>query len=116
MFRVNEESRCLWFNSECFEEDILFFWCGMICGLALYNDNIVDINFPLALYKLLLNENVSLEDLEEFDPTAGRSLRSLKNAKKEDNVEDWCLSFTFDFKTVFDEAKTIELIKDGSKK
>ncbi len=29
---------------------------GLVCGLAIYNGTIVDLQFPLALYKKLLNK------------------------------------------------------------
>ena len=52
-----------------------FFLLGIICGLAIYNDNIVDLRFPLALYKKLLNVEPDVEDLEELHPSVGRSMK-----------------------------------------
>lgn len=45
---------------------------GITCGLAIYNSTVVDLHFPLALYKKLLNVNPGLEDLKELSPTEGR--------------------------------------------
>jgi hypothetical protein len=45
---------------------------GVICGLAIYNFTIVDLHFPLALYKKLLKKKPSLDDLKELMPDVGR--------------------------------------------
>lgn len=39
-----------------------------MCGLAIYNFIIIDLPFPLALYKKLLNEPVTLQDLKDLKP------------------------------------------------
>ena len=45
---------------------------GILCGLAIYNGTIIDLPFPLALYKKLLNKPVNLDDLRELDPQLGK--------------------------------------------
>ncbi len=37
----------------------MFFLIGMMCGLAIYNFTIVNLPFPLPLYKRLLGGTVS---------------------------------------------------------
>lgn len=39
-----------------------------MCGLAIYNFIIIDLPFPVALYKKLLNEPITLQDLNDLDP------------------------------------------------
>lgn len=56
-----------------FEEHDLFNLIGVICGLAIYNLTIVELNFPLALYKKLLKRQPTLDDLKELMPDVGRS-------------------------------------------
>lgn len=51
----------------------------MVCGLAIYNFTIVDLHFPLALYKKLLKKKPSLDDLKELMPDVGRLV--VKNGK-----------------------------------
>lgn len=41
-----------------------------MCGLAIYNFIIIDLPFPLALYKKLLNEPVTFQDLKDLNPIA----------------------------------------------
>ncbi|KAJ1343407.1 hypothetical protein BSLG_001997 [Batrachochytrium salamandrivorans] len=78
MFRYNEESRMCWFanlstlrDKETLEEYTLM---GRIIGLAIYNGVVLDIHFPLALYKKLLDINPDLDDLAELDPRLNRVL------------------------------------------
>uniref|UniRef100_A0A8C8M7P8 HECT domain-containing protein n=1 Tax=Oncorhynchus tshawytscha TaxID=74940 RepID=A0A8C8M7P8_ONCTS len=75
MFRYYEESRLIWFANKTFEDIDLFHLTGVICGLAIYNLTIVDLHFPVALYKKLLKRNPTLDDLKELMPDVGRSLQ-----------------------------------------
>ncbi|KAL0178702.1 hypothetical protein M9458_027596, partial [Cirrhinus mrigala] len=54
-----------------FEDIDLFHLIGVVCGLAIYNLTIVELNFPLALYKKLLKKTPTLEDLKELMPDVG---------------------------------------------
>jgi E3 ubiquitin-protein ligase HERC4 len=55
-----------------FETTYQFNYLGVLCGLAIYNFTIIDLPFPLALYKKLLKESVSLEDLKGLSPTLAK--------------------------------------------
>ena len=72
MFKVYEETNTIWFHPTCYEDIGYFFMIGVLCGLAIYNFTIINLPFPLALYKKLLSEdgdtsNVnSIEDLEDL--------------------------------------------------
>lgn len=57
---------------QCFVEQNWFHLIGIICGLAIYNSTVVDLHFPLALYKKLLDVSPSLEDFKELSPTEAR--------------------------------------------
>lgn len=59
-------------TEKCFVEHNWFHLIGITCGLAIYNSTVVDLHFPLALYKKLLNVKPGLEDLKELSPTEGR--------------------------------------------
>merc|ERR1712107_814379 len=44
-------------NPSCFDEDnIMLFMIGVLCGLAIYNYTIINLPFPLAIYKKMLNK------------------------------------------------------------
>ena len=73
MFKYYEDSRLLWFNSTTFEDDMsTYMLVGILCGLAIYNITIIDLPFPLALYKKLLGKPVNLDDVRELDPQLGK--------------------------------------------
>uniref|UniRef100_A0A4W3GDE1 HECT and RLD domain containing E3 ubiquitin protein ligase 4 n=1 Tax=Callorhinchus milii TaxID=7868 RepID=A0A4W3GDE1_CALMI len=94
MFQYYEESRLIWFSFQTFEDNDLFHLIGIVCGLAIYNFTIVDLPFPLALYKKLLKYKTTLDDLKELIPDVGRSLQQLLDYP-EDNVKDiFFLNFT----------------------
>lgn len=59
---------------QCFVEQKWFHLIGIICGLAIYNSTVVDLPFPLALYKKLLDVSPTLDDLKELSPTEARSV------------------------------------------
>ena len=55
MFTVYEESRLHWFNGSTFEANQKFELIGKLMGIALYNQNILELNMPIACYKKLLD-------------------------------------------------------------
>ncbi|KAG8593238.1 hypothetical protein GDO81_000769 [Engystomops pustulosus] len=93
MFTVYPDSNLLWFSDICFVEHNWFHLIGIMCGLAIYNFTVVDLHFPLVLYKKLLNVPATLEDLKELSPTEGRSLQELLDYPAEDVEETFCLNF-----------------------
>uniref|UniRef100_A0A8D0WXT9 HECT-type E3 ubiquitin transferase n=1 Tax=Sus scrofa TaxID=9823 RepID=A0A8D0WXT9_PIG len=94
MFTYYQDSNLLWFSDTCFVEHNWFHLIGITCGLAIYNSTVVDLHFPLALYKKLLNVQPGLEDLKELSPSEGRSLQELLDYPGEDIEETFCLNFT----------------------
>ncbi len=72
----------------------MFFLIGVICGLAIYNFIIVNLPFPLPLYKKLLGGQIgSLEDLEELCPTTANSLRQILEYDGEDFEDTFALTY-----------------------
>ncbi|XP_063931720.1 probable E3 ubiquitin-protein ligase HERC4 isoform X2 [Zophobas morio] len=114
MFKEYEETRALWFSETSFEEEPVYFLIGIICGLAIYNFTIIDLPFPLALYKKLLNETVGLADLKGLTPVMANSLQGLLDYKETDMQSTFGLFFEIS-RDDFGENKTIELKPNGSK-
>ncbi|ERL88860.1 hypothetical protein D910_06242 [Dendroctonus ponderosae] len=85
----------------------------MICGLAIYNFTIIDVPFPLALYKKLLNEVVGLSDLKELSPLMANSLKALLEYQNDDLQDIFCLSFDIN-RDIWGEIVTVELKPNGS--
>ncbi|KAI8881103.1 HECT-domain-containing protein [Backusella circina FSU 941] len=80
MFSFNEESRLCWFNpnpmadiSNIREYKLV----GLLLGLAVYNSVILDLHFPLALYKKMMNVDIDITDLKQLDPSLGKGLERL---------------------------------------
>ncbi|XP_036373044.1 probable E3 ubiquitin-protein ligase HERC3 isoform X1 [Megalops cyprinoides] len=112
MFTHNMESNLLWFSDKCFVEHNWFHLIGIICGLAIYNSTVVDLHFPLVLYKKLLNVSPSLEDLKELSPTEGRSLQQLLDYQGDDVEETFCLNFAIT-REYYGLTEVKELVPDG---
>jgi E3 ubiquitin-protein ligase HERC4 len=56
MFIFFEETNNIWFNDQTLEGSDMYHLIGELCGLAIYNSTIIDLPFPLVLYKKLLKE------------------------------------------------------------
>ncbi|XP_020853826.1 putative E3 ubiquitin-protein ligase HERC4 isoform X3 [Phascolarctos cinereus] len=113
MFRYYEDSRLIWFSDKTFEDSDLFHLIGVICGLAIYNFTIVDLHFPLALYKKLLKKKASLDDLKELMPDIGRSMQQLLDYPEDDIEDTFCLNFTITVEN-FGTTEVKELIPNGA--
>ena len=55
MFVFNEDTQLYWINGMTFEMNINFELVGNLMGIAIYNNNFIDLPFPRAAYKLLLD-------------------------------------------------------------
>lgn len=73
----SEETRTFWFNSMSFESSSEFQLVGIVLGLAIYNSVILDVHLPRVLYKKLLGQRSTFEDLKNTFPELGRGLQQL---------------------------------------
>lgn len=93
MFTEYPESRCIWFNTQSFEEDVMYYLIGIVCGLAIYNFTIIALPFPLVLYKKLLKQKPTLKDLQDLSPTLAKGLQNLLDYDGEDLENTFFLTF-----------------------
>ncbi|XP_008296210.1 probable E3 ubiquitin-protein ligase HERC4 [Stegastes partitus] len=93
MFTFNDSGTLAWFPSTAAPEDQRFYLFGVLCGLALYNQHIIYLPFPLVLFKKLLGVKPSLEDMIEFSPTVGESLQSTLDDYSDDDFKDLYMYF-----------------------
>lgn len=70
MFVFHPETRYMWLQKDSMEAFIQFELVGIVLGLALYNNIILDINFPLAIYKKLLSSDGNTTLAKPFRSTA----------------------------------------------
>ncbi|KAF7457040.1 E3 ubiquitin-protein ligase [Cryptosporidium felis] len=94
MFIYYEDTRVFWFNMGSFESNGEFELIGVILALAIYNGIILDVHFPLAVYKKLLKYKVDIGDLYEIQPDIANSLLSLLSIRSEYEMEQLCLTFS----------------------
>lgn len=113
MFVEVPDSRALWFNADSLEAPVQFELVGSLLGLAIYNSVILDVNFPLALYRKLKRDTMTLRDLEELKPDVTRSMRMLLDYDKPDLEDVFCLNFTVSYES-WGEHKTHDLIPGGA--
>ena len=85
-----------WFNGEADDSRAMqrFRLVGVLFGLAIYNGNMLNVRFPLVVYKKLRGLNLSMQDLKDLDP---QLLSSLENVLRYngDVENDLCLSFEY---------------------
>ncbi|XP_034237400.1 probable E3 ubiquitin-protein ligase HERC4 [Thrips palmi] len=112
MFKSYDETNTIWFSEVTFEDEIMYYLIGLLCGLAIYNFTIINLPFPLALYKKLLDEPVSLQDVKDLSPTIAKSLQDILDYK--DNDFEDVFGLTFEMSTeVFGEVKLFPLKAGG---
>lgn len=112
MFVYKEETRVFWFNVAS-PDAPEFVLVGTMLGLAIYNSVILDLPFPLLVYKKLCGKPVTLEDVNDLDPQTYRNLCSLLDYKGDDIVDVYCLDFSVSF-DYFGATKVVNLVPNGA--
>lgn len=112
MFKFFEESRAVWFTEMSFEEENMYKLIGILCGLAIYNFTIINMPFPLALYKKLLNESVDISDLKDLSPALAKSLQSILDYEDDDLQSVFCVNFEVT-RECFGQTDVIPLKENG---
>ena len=90
--------------------DLWFRFAGRLIGLAIVQQQLMDVFFSRAITKPILDEPFVLNDLEAVDPAM---YRSLKYVLSNPDTEDLYLTFSYQEELPFGEVRTINLIKDG---
>lgn len=109
MFTYPEEASSMWFPVRPKFEEKRYYFFGILCGLSLFNCNVANIPFPLALFKKLLGQMPSLEDLMELSPVLGQSLQVLLDDESSDFGEVYDIHFNVHWN-----RNDIELISNGN--
>ncbi|KNE56694.1 hypothetical protein AMAG_02476 [Allomyces macrogynus ATCC 38327] len=119
MFVPVDNNRGVWFRpwvgtpapKEVLEEYELI---GKLVGLAVFHSILINVPFPLALYKKLANERVTLADLTEIDPDLGKGLADLAAYANDDLEDVYCRNFTVDVPMQPGLTVTVPLVPDGA--
>ncbi|CAF0899632.1 unnamed protein product [Brachionus calyciflorus] len=113
MFTYYDESHQIWFNDQTLEGEEMYILIGELCGLAIYNSIIIDLPFPLALYKKLLKEQPTLQDMYALSPSVAKGLDDLLKYTGDDFESVFDLTFEIT-RQRYDQNINIELIPGGS--
>lgn len=114
MFKNYEDTRTIWFNPSCFETDDMFYLIGVLCGLAIYNQTIIQLPFPLVLYKKMCGYDIgTLEDLDGLSPSTAKGLRQLLEYEGDDFEDVFGINFTYTIEA-YGEVQTVDLIEKGA--
>jgi ubiquitin-protein ligase E3 A len=103
MFFYNERTRLRWINGQSTAPLHHFEILGAFVGLAVYNGIVLDLGFPLLMWKRLLGCTPTLVDLTEIDPEMGRGLRALLDWETDDVEMVFARNFEISFQ---DETNT----------
>ena len=109
LFDRDEESNYSWFSSTTWDRAHAssYFLLGTILGLAIYNQTILDVQLPPALFKKLVGQSCTLADLKVLHPALGSGLQKLLDY--DGDVEaTFCRNFVIERRGV-----TIPLCPDG---
>lgn len=68
MFTYDESTRLFWFNPASFENEGQFTLIGIVLGLAIYNNCILDVHFPMVVYRKLMGKKGTFRDLGDSHP------------------------------------------------
>ncbi|KAF5298616.1 hypothetical protein FQR65_LT09712 [Abscondita terminalis] len=113
MFTYQNETQTVWFNPTCFESDAQFTLIGIVLGLAIYNNIILAVNFPMVIYRKLMGKRGSFEDLLDWNPTLYNSLKEMLIYTETDLEEVFMQTFRISYQDVFGSVIHHDLKEDG---
>lgn len=77
MFTYDESTKLFWFNPSSFETEGQFTLIGIVLGLAIYNNCILDVHFPMVVYRKLMGKKGTFRDLADSHPVSSLCSSSL---------------------------------------
>ncbi|XP_068148896.1 LOW QUALITY PROTEIN: ubiquitin-protein ligase E3A [Drosophila tropicalis] len=113
MFVQQEETNNMWFNATPFENGAQFTLIGIIIGLAIYNNVILAVNFPMVVYRKLMGYRGTFYDLSDWSPTLYKSLKSMLDYQGQDMEEVFDQTFRISYSNVFGEMVEHDLVPNG---
>ncbi|OAD52622.1 Ubiquitin-protein ligase E3A [Eufriesea mexicana] len=113
MFTTQEDTQMTWFNPTSFESDAHFTLIGVVLGLAIYNNVILDVRFSMVVYRKLLGRKGCFADLEDWSPTLYRTLKELMDYTGDDMPETFMQTFRVAYKDVFGSISFHDLKQNG---
>ncbi|XP_069492687.1 ubiquitin-protein ligase E3A isoform X2 [Ambystoma mexicanum] len=114
MFTYDEVTELFWFNPSSFETEGQFTLIGIVLGLAIYNNCILDVHFPMVVYRKLMGKKGTFRDLADSHPVLFQSLNELTDY--EGSVEeDMMITFQISHTDLFGNPMVHDLKENGDK-
>ncbi|XP_069560172.1 ubiquitin-protein ligase E3A isoform X2 [Brachyistius frenatus] len=114
MFTYDDITKLFWFNSSSLENEAQYTLIGIVLGLAIYNNCILDVHFPMVVYRKLMGKKGTYLDLSDSHPVLYQSLKGLLDYT--DNVEDdMMLTFQISHTDLFGNPILYDLKEQGDK-
>ncbi|XP_040896723.1 ubiquitin-protein ligase E3A isoform X2 [Toxotes jaculatrix] len=112
MFTYDNDTKLFWFNSSSLENEAQYTLIGIVLGLAIYNNCILDVHFPMVVYRKLLGKKGTYLDLSDSHPVLYQSLKGL--LEYTGNVEeDMTLTFQISQTDLFGNPVLYDLKEHG---
>ncbi|XP_060524478.1 ubiquitin-protein ligase E3A isoform X2 [Cylas formicarius] len=115
MFTLQSETQTVWFNPTSFESTAQFTLIGIVLGLAIYNNIILAVNFPMVLYRKLMGRRGSFEDLQDWNPVLYNSLKQMLEYNDPDIDDVFTQTFRISYQDVFGSVIHYDLKERGDK-
>ncbi|XP_076252231.1 ubiquitin protein ligase E3A isoform X2 [Rhynchophorus ferrugineus] len=115
MFTMQNETQTVWFNPTSFEISAQFTLIGIVLGLAIYNNVILAVNFPMVLYRKLMGRKGSFEDLLDWNPVLYNSLKQMLEYTESDFEDVFMQTFSISYQDVFGTVINYDLLDKGDK-
>ncbi|KFM81417.1 Ubiquitin-protein ligase E3A, partial [Stegodyphus mimosarum] len=115
MFTLNPETQMYWFNPTSFESDAQFTLIGIILGLAIYNNIILDVHFPMVVYRKLMGKKGTFYDLLDWNPSLCKGLQDMLSYTEDDMENVFLQAFRITYKDVFGTVLVHDLKDNGDK-
>ncbi|XP_044055295.1 ubiquitin-protein ligase E3A isoform X2 [Siniperca chuatsi] len=112
MFTYDDDTKLFWFNSSSLENEAQYTLVGLVLGLAIYNNCILDVHFPMVVYRKLMGKKGTYLDLSDSHAVLYQSLKEL--LEYTGNVEeDMMLTFQISHTDLFGNPVLYDLKEQG---
>ncbi|XP_020487538.1 ubiquitin-protein ligase E3A isoform X1 [Labrus bergylta] len=112
MFTYDDDTKLFWFNSSSLENEAQYTLVGLVLGLAIYNNCILDVHFPMVVYRKLMGKKGTSLDLSDSHPALHQSLKNLLEYSG-DVKEDMMLTFQISHTDLFGNPVLCDLKEEG---
>uniref|UniRef100_A0A3Q0RH19 HECT-type E3 ubiquitin transferase n=1 Tax=Amphilophus citrinellus TaxID=61819 RepID=A0A3Q0RH19_AMPCI len=112
MFTYDDDTKLFWFNSSSLETEAQYTLIGIVLGLAIYNNCILDVHFPMVVYRKLMGKKGTYLDLSDSHPVLYQSLKGVLDYMG--NVEeDMMMTFQISHTDLFGNPVIYDLKEEG---